>query len=163
MNDQHQTDHYGETPPPRKPVRPENALRLGGGVWTMLENLSWSFARSGGPGGQNVNKVSTKAELKVRLEDLRGFTAEHEKRLRTTAGRFITQAGEIRIASDETRSQLVNREKCLSRLRNLIEAATTRPKTRRKTKPTRGSKERRLKDKKQSSERKSRRNWKPGD
>ena len=163
MIDPYQPDQHGKTPPLHKPVRPENALRLGGGVWTMLENINWSFARSGGPGGQNVNKVSTKAELRIRLEDLRGFTAEHEKRLRTTAGRFITQAGEIRIASDETRSQGTNREKCLSRLRNIIEAATTRPKTRRKTKPTRGSKERRLKDKKQSSERKSRRNWKPGD
>ena len=163
MIDPYQPDYHGKSPRPHKPARPENALRLGGGVWTMLEDLNWSFARSGGPGGQNVNKVSTKAELRVRLEDLRGFTAEHEKRMRTTAGRFITQSGEIRIASDETRSQLVNRERCLSRLRNLIEAATTRPKTRRKTKPTRGSKERRLKDKKQSSERKSRRNWKPGD
>ena len=76
-------------------------------------------------------------------------------------GRFVTSANEILITSDETRSQLDNREICLTRLKSLIEAATTPPKTRRKTKPTRGSKERRLKEKKQASQRKDRRNWKP--
>ena len=155
---QHQSRDESE---PRKLERPENAVRLGGGVWVMPENLGWSFTRSSGPGGQNVNKVSTKSELRISISHLRNFTSEDEKRLRTNAGRFVTSANEILITSDETRSQLDNREICLTRLKSLIEAATTPPKTRRKTKPTRGSKERRLKEKKQASQRKDRRNWKP--
>ena len=148
---------------PDTPKRPERAIRLGNGVWTMPEDLRYAFTRSGGPGGQNVNKVSTKVELRVRVTDLRRFGADDLERLRSIGGRFLTAAGELIITSEETRSQLDNREAALSRLKALITAATTRPKTRRKTKPTRGSKERRLKEKKQASERKNRRNWKPGD
>jgi ribosome-associated protein len=141
--------------------RPHNAIELGGGVWCRVGDLAWSFARSGGPGGQNVNKVSTKAELRVAMSCLNDFTAEHAQRLKTAAGRFVTQEDEIVVVCDETRSQLDNRERCIEKLKSLIEAATTRPKARRKTKPTRGSKERRLKEKKQAGERKNRRSWKP--
>ena len=140
--------------------RPHSSIALGGGVWCQPGDVAWSFARSGGPGGQNVNKVSTKAELRVRMSSLNGFTSEHAERLKTTAARFVTQGGEIVVVCDETRSQLDNRERCIEKLKDLIEIATTRPKTRRKTKPTRGSKERRLKAKKQAGEQKSRRNWK---
>lgn len=143
--------------------RPHNAIPLGGDVWCQPGDVAWSFTRSGGPGGQNVNKVSTKAELRIRMSCLCGFTREHAERLRTTAGRFVTQDGEIIVVCDETRSQLDNRERCIEKLKGLIEVATTRPKARRKTKPTRGSKERRLKAKKQAGERKSRRNWKNED
>lgn len=129
----------------------------------MPEDLKWSFARSGGPGGQNVNKVSTKAEVRVTISNLRRFGHDDLQRLRTTAGRFITSGGEIVITADETRSQADNRERCLSRLKSIVTAATTRPKVRKKTKPSRGSKERRLKAKRVSSEKKQRRNWKSGD
>lgn len=155
--------HRQEETRPYKPERPANALRLGGGVWTMPDDLTWSFSRSGGPGGQNVNKLSTKAELRIAISLLRNFTQEAEGRLRTNAARFVTSANEILITCEETRSQQENREICLLRLKSLIEAATTPPKVRRKTKPTRGSKERRLKEKKQASQRKGRRNWKHDD
>ncbi|MCH2160667.1 MAG: aminoacyl-tRNA hydrolase [Phycisphaerales bacterium] len=148
---------------PDTPKRPENAIRLGNGVWAMPDDLRYAFSRSSGPGGQNVNKVSTKVELRVRVSDLRRFGADDLERLRSIGGRFLTAAGELIITSEETRSQLDNREAALARLKALVTAATTRPKTRRKTKPTRGSKERRLKDKKEASQRKNRRNWKPGD
>ena len=88
---------------------------------------------------------------------------EHAERLKTTASRFVTQQGEILVVCDETRSQLDNRGRCIEKLKGLIDQATTRPKARRKTKPTRGSKERRLKEKKQAGERKNRRSWKPED
>ena len=158
MND---PNTQGQDQPPRgKPQRPANAINLGCGTWVLPEDLAWSFSRSSGPGGQNVNKVSTKAELRVQINRLINFTPQDEERLRSNAARFITASGEILIASDETRSQLDNRGICLTRLTSLIAAARTQPKARRKTKPTRGSKERRLKDKKEASERKSRRKWK---
>ena len=149
--------------PPPIPKRPENAIRMGNGVWLMPDDLRYAFTRSGGPGGQNVNKVSTKVELRIRVTDLRRFGPDDLERLQSIGGRFLTAAGEIVITSEETRSQLENREAALARLKGLITAATTRPKIRRKTKPTRGSKERRLKNKKEASQRKNRRNWKPGD
>ncbi|RPG22791.1 MAG: aminoacyl-tRNA hydrolase [Phycisphaera sp. TMED9] len=150
------------TSPPPRPVRPENAIRFGDGVWTSPDDLRWSFARSGGPGGQNVNKVSSKAELRLSLSALRNFRPEHRERLRSIAGRYLTAAEEILITADDNRSQLDNRAACLARLRSVVEAATTRPKTRKKTKPSRGSKERRLKAKRVASDKKQRRNWKSG-
>jgi|GEM_PF-41260 ribosome-associated protein len=164
------SDHHGLDPrrfdrgskPPARPVRPENAIRFGNGVWTLPGDLRWSFARSGGPGGQNVNKVSTKAELRLALAAIRNFRPEHFERLRSIAGRYLTASEEILITADDTSSQLDNRAACLARLRSVVEAATTRPKTRKKTKPSRGSKERRLKAKRVASDKKQRRNWKTG-
>ncbi|MEE2973196.1 MAG: alternative ribosome rescue aminoacyl-tRNA hydrolase ArfB [Planctomycetota bacterium] len=149
--------------PPRRPDRPATAVRLGNGAWCMPDDLRWSFARSGGPGGQNVNKVSTKAELRVAIASLRRFGPDDRARLETTAGRFLTGSGDLLVTADETRSQADNRELCLTRLKSIVTAATTRPKIRKKTKPSRGAKERRLKEKRVSSEKKQRRNWKPGD
>jgi len=148
---------------PRRPDRPDNAVRLGNGAWCMPDDLRWSFARSGGPGGQNVNKVSTKAELRLAISAIRRFGPDAMTRLETTAGRYLTGSGDILVTADETRSQADNRELCLSRLKAVVTAATTRPKTRKKTKPSRGAKERRLKQKRVASDKKQRRNWKPGD
>ena len=111
------SDHHGLDPrrfdrgskPPARPVRPENAIRFGNGVWTLPGDLRWSFARSGGPGGQNVNKVSTKAELRLALAAIRNFRPEHFERLRSIAGRYLTASEEILITADDTSSQLDNR------------------------------------------------------
>ena len=149
--------------PPPIPKRPENAIRMGNGVWLMPDDLRYAFTRSSGPGGQNVNKVSTKAELRLAISSLRRFGPDDRARLETTAGRFLTAAGDILVTADETRSQADNRNICLTRLKSIITAATTRPKVRKKTKPSRGAKERRLKEKRVSSDKKQRRNWKPGD
>ncbi len=149
--------------PTPKPERPENAIRLGNGAWCMPDDLRWSFARSGGPGGQNVNKVSTKAELRLAITAIRRFGPDDRSRLETTAGRFLTAAGDILVTADETRSQADNRELCVSRLKAVVTAATTRPKQRKKTKPSRGAKERRLKEKRVASDKKQRRGWKSGE
>jgi len=154
---------HPDHPPRPAAARPDTAIRLGNGAWCMPEDLRWSFARSGGPGGQNVNKVSTKAELRLAISAIRRFGPDDRARLETTAGRFLTAAGDLLVTADETRSQADNRELCLTRLKGIITAATTRPKHRKKTKPSRGAKERRLKEKRVSSEKKQRRGWKPGE
>jgi len=103
-----------------------------------------SFSRAGGPGGQNVNKVSTKATLRLRLGDVSGLTrAELERAREALAGR-ITCAGEIVISADEERSQKTNLERAYLRLEALVAAAGRLPKKRVPTKPSRAAREQRL-------------------
>lgn len=128
-------------------------IGLAPGVRVPPEALVFSFASSSGPGGQNVNKRATKAELRVRMADL-PLPADALERLASLAGRRLTDAGEIVIAADEFRSQVRNRDACLERLRELIVRAMVRPRARRKTKPGRGAVERRLQEKRHRSERK---------
>ena len=114
--------------------------------------MRWQYARSRGPGGQNVNKVNTKAELWVPLAAIVGLPPDALERLAKLAGRRLTGGGEIHIAADSSRTQEGNRIEALARLRELIVAAQFRPKARRKTKPSRGAKERRLQSKRRRSE-----------
>lgn len=123
------------------------------GVAVPQRVLSFTFARSGGPGGQNVNKLNTKAQLAVQLEDLVDYIGGPSVgRLRTLAGSRVTDDDRLLIESESERSQRRNREECIARLRELIVRARVAPKRRRKTKPSRGSKERRLKAKKERGE-----------
>ena len=102
------------------------------------------YARSGGPGGQNVNKVNSKAIARVRLDELEGLSpAEAALAAERLAGR-ISLAGELIVQAEEERDQGRNREVALSRLFSLVSVAARIPKIRRPTKPTRGSRERRL-------------------
>ena len=132
-------------------------LEVGPGVFISSSMMRFQFARSGGPGGQNVNKVNTKAELWVRPEDLRGMHPEAVGRLRNLAGKRLTKEGEIHIAAETARTQEGNRGAVLERLREMIVAAQHRPKVRRKTKPSRAAKERRLDSKKRRGEIKAKR------
>lgn len=136
---------------------PGGRLSLGGGASVRGERVSFKFVRSGGPGGQNVNKVSSAAELRVALADLEGLDAAALARLRELAGRRVNAEGELVLRAETSRSQRENREICLGKLRQLVSAAARRPKIRRATKPTRGSRERRLEQKSQRSEVKARR------
>lgn len=111
--------------------------------------LRFTFARSSGPGGQNVNKLATKARLHVALADLQAVIGPAAtRRLEAIAGAArLTDAGDLVLVCEESRSQRDNRDACLERLRELLLRAIHVPKVRRATKPTYGSKLRRLDDK----------------
>ena len=107
-------------------------------------DLSISFVRSAGPGGQNVNKLATAAQLRFNLDGTGVLSPAVKSRLRTLAGRRVTDEGEILIIARNHRTQEGNRREALARLHALIDAARVEPKLRRATKPTKASKERRL-------------------
>jgi ribosome-associated protein len=116
-----------------------------------------SYSRSGGPGGQNVNKLNTKVTLHLKLEDILGLSEAELNRVRQLLANRITLEDEIVIIADEERSRRTNEERALSRLEALITASARLPKRRRPTKPSRAAKERRLQSKKKLSEKKLRR------
>jgi ribosome-associated protein len=119
-------------------------IELAPGVYCPPSALRFQFARSSGPGGQNVNKLNTKAELWLDVDSLAGLSDRARARLITIAGRRLTTHLEIHIASDSTRSQESNRAEVLSILRAMIVQALKEPKKRKRTKPSKASKQRRL-------------------
>jgi ribosome-associated protein len=138
---------------------PPGGLELAPGVRVDPGRLRLQYARSSGPGGQNVNKVNTKTELWVPIDALIGMTEAARGRLARLAGFRLTQAGEIHIAADNHRTQEANRAEAFERLRELIVAAVHVPKARRKTKPSKGAKRRRLDAKKRRGAVKSNRRY----
>lgn len=132
---------------------PTSGLEIAPNVRVPDAALEFSFVSSSGPGGQNVNKKATKAVLRLNLDAI-PIHPEAKERLRALGSFYVTGGGDLVIACDEHRSQERNKDGCLERLRALIVQAMKRPKVRKATKPSRGSKERRLTEKRVRSERK---------
>lgn len=117
--------------------------------------FSWTFARSGGPGGQNVNKVASKAVLRWKVVGSPSLPEEVKARFLAAQKWRITTEGELVLASQRYRDQERNRQDCLDKLVDLVRRATIKPKPRRPTKPSRGAHERRLRGKKRRGQVKS--------
>ena len=131
------------------------------GVRVPASALRLQYARSGGPGGQNVNKLNTKVELWLLLPAVVGMPPAAMLRLRTLAGRRVTRGDELHLSAQTERTQERNRETVLTRLRELIAQAMIAPTPRRRTKPSRAAKKRRLESKRRRGELKSGRRERP--
>jgi ribosome-associated protein len=109
--------------------------------------LSLAFARSGGPGGQNVNKVASKVELRWNPSTSAALSEDDRTWLLSRLASKLTSDGTLIVTSTLTRDQIKNRDDAASKLALIVRAALDRPKTRRPTKPTRASKRRRVEGK----------------
>ena len=136
-----------------------SGIELAPGVFAPADAVRIVFVRSGGPGGQNVNKLATKAQLHLAIDAIAGLTAAAKDRLRAIAASRLNASDEIVLMSESERGQEANRAAVLERLRAMIVAAKVEPKKRRKSKPSKAAKLRRLEGKKRRGEFKSNRRF----
>jgi ribosome-associated protein len=125
------------------------------GVWVEDHAVRMHAVRASGPGGQNVNKVSSKVELRVDLGGVVGLTEPQRRRLRAKAEGRLDEEGNLIVVSQLTRSQSQNIDDAREKVRALIESALVAPRPRIPTKPTRASKARRLDGKRRQAEKKN--------
>jgi ribosome-associated protein len=112
------------------------------------DEIHLDFIRASGPGGQNINKVSTAVQLRFDIRHSPSITDNVRSRLIELGGRRVTDAGVLIITARRHRTQRANREEAVERLVALVRRAAHKPKPRKKTRPTKASKQHRLKDKK---------------
>lgn len=140
-----------------------DGVRVNAKVLIPLDELCFQFSRSGGPGGQHVNKASTQVELTFGVKGSPSLTAEQKGRVLARLRGYASNAGVLRLTCQTTRSQAQNRDEVVKRFQTLLREALKPRKRRRPTKPTRASKERRLAAKKQRSALKRQRRSRPGE
>ena len=137
-------------------------IKITDSIYINESELMESFIRSSGPGGQHVNKVATAVQLRFNAKTSGNISKEVYNRLRTIAGSKLTEDGNLIIVSQVHRSQIQNRQIALDKLISLLQQAAKKPKRRKKTRPSRASVEKRLRNKRlQSEKKKSRRNIDP--
>jgi ribosome-associated protein len=134
-----------------------STLRVNDQIAIRRGELRFSFVRSSGPGGQNVNKVASKAVLHWNVAESGALSDEVRGRLLSRERRRINDRGELVLTSQRYRDQPKNIDDCLEKLTALILAAAKRPRARKKTRPTRSSREARLSEKRVVADKKRRR------
>jgi len=134
-----------------------STFRINARLGIPRSELRFSYVRSSGPGGQNVNKVNTKAVLRWPVAKNRSLPQDVRERFLQRYAKRISERGELLLMSQRTRDQSKNQKDCLDRLQKLVLSVALPPRPRKKTRPPRSANESRLRDKRAVTERKRRR------
>ncbi|HYO14067.1 MAG TPA: alternative ribosome rescue aminoacyl-tRNA hydrolase ArfB [Thermoanaerobaculia bacterium] len=132
-------------------------IEIDGGLAIPDEEVTFATSRSGGPGGQNVNKLETRVTLRFDLAGSAVLTEEQKARLRERLGTRITRAGILQVTSQRHRTQAANRDAAVKRFAELVREALQEEAPRKKTRPSRAAKARRVEAKRRQSQRKRQR------